>query len=188
MLLGKCRSAAWKPRLAGALGRLVLPVVVVLPIGRHEDRPEHHDGGAGHQDRHRPAHHARPDPPVQMSFGVGSRVEHPEKAADGQGRRAQRHRCRDGEQHADRDCGPHGVEVVEARERQAVTRTGDRQTRADDDGRDTLVRDVEAVFPAFPGLSRLVIATHQENAVIRSRAQGQRDDDVHRERRESMYP
>ena len=73
------------------------------------------------------------------------------------------------------------MEVVQARERQAVTRAGDRQPRADDDGRDALIRDVETVLPAPAGMPGLVIATHQKDAVIRSRAQGQRDDDVHGE-------
>ena len=112
---------------------LVLTVVVVHPIRRHEDRPEHDGGGAGREDRHRPAHHARPDPPIKQPLSRPSRVHEPEKAAQRQQGRAERQRGGDGKQHGDGDGGPHGVEVVESRESQAVTRPRDRQPRANDD-------------------------------------------------------
>ena len=180
--LGEMSVGGLETEIRLRIVRLVLPIVVVLPIARHEDRTQHDDGRTGDQDRHRPAHHARADPSIQMRLGGLSRIEHPEQAAHRQNRRTERQRCGDGEQHGDRDSRTHGVEVVQARERQAVTRAGDRQPRTDDDRRDVLVGDVEAVFSALSGLPSLVIAPHQEDAVVRPGSQGQCDDDVHCER------
>ena len=86
-----------KTQIGWRIGRLVLTVVVILPVGRDEDRPDHDDGRTGRQDRHRPAHDARSDAPIQMRLRLLLRVEHSEKAAHSQYRWTKRHRGRDGE-------------------------------------------------------------------------------------------
>ena len=119
--------------------RLVLTVVVVHPVRRHEDRPEHDGSGTGREDRHRPPHHARPDPPIQMRLGLAVSDRRARKGCPTVKMAGpERQRGRDGKQHGDGNGGPHGVEVVESRESQAVTRPRDRQPRANDDRRDAL--------------------------------------------------
>jgi len=66
------------------IGRLVLTVVVVHPIRRHEDRPSMTAAALAARIGTGPAHHARPDPPIKLPLSLPSRVHEPEKAAQRQ--------------------------------------------------------------------------------------------------------
>jgi hypothetical protein len=112
-------------------------------------------------------------------------IQEPETASRGDhgGRHGQCGYDRD--QHAYRQGDTQGLEVGQSGEAEAVGRTGNGQTRAQDDVGGAAIHGVEGGFAILAGVTCLLVAADEKYRVIRSGGDGQGREEIDRKRRES---
>lgn len=130
-----------------------------------------------------PAHDGGADPSPQSTLTLLLGLQQAEVGGHNEYRRAQGERSGDDNEHADRDRDSHRGEPGQPGEDEAEGSPGDRQTRTQDDGRDTVKGRVVSGLSVFAGRACLLITSDEEDPVVGSGRDGQHRQQSRREYR-----